>query len=151
MSARSARGGRCGRGGRGLAAAAHEQGLGELARVDAGLPSLVRRGRSEAGQGVARAGIGGDEGAASVLGGHETLLLEPGVDGAHGVDVDVGGTGQLADARESLAGLQQAGGDRGAQLPCQLGPEGDVAVAIDGERSSGVGSGLAHSVARLAQ
>ena len=93
-----------GRGGRGLAAAAHEQGLGELARVDAGLPSLVGRGRSEAGEGVARAGIRGDEGAATVLGGHEALLLEPGVDGAHGVDVDVGGAGQLADAREPLAG-----------------------------------------------
>jgi hypothetical protein len=55
---RTARAGRLGSGGRGLPAAAHEQGLGELTRVDAGLARLVRRGRGELGQRVVRAGIG---------------------------------------------------------------------------------------------
>ena len=56
-----------------------------------------------------------------------------GVDRAHGVGVHVRGGGHLADAGEALPGVELAADDPRAQVPCELHPHRDLAVAVEAD------------------
>ena len=68
-----------------------------------------------------------------MLGADQPLLVEPGVDRAHGVGVDAGHLGEVAHAGQARAGAQVAGGDQRLELPGELGREREVVVAVDRE------------------
>ncbi len=76
----------------------------------------------------------GDESALALQADDQPLLLEPGVDGAHRVDVDPGPLGEAAEARQALAGSEAAGGDQRPQAPGQLQADRQLVVGIDRER-----------------
>ena len=64
-------------------------------------------------------GAGGDEGAPSVLGDDEALLLEPAVERPRGVHVDAGGRGEVAYAGKPIARRKPAAEDQRPHPPGQ--------------------------------
>ena len=87
--------------------------------------SVVAR-RARRGRRRSRSALG-DVGAAAVLGGDQPLALERQVGGASGVHVDPGEAGQLADARQPVAGAEGAADDHRPELPVELGADRDSA------------------------
>jgi len=75
----------------------------------------------------------GYERAAALLAVDQALVLEALVDAAHGVDVDAGRLGDLAQPGEALPGLERAVADARAQRPRELHANRDLGVAVDGQ------------------
>jgi hypothetical protein len=123
------------RGGRGLV-----DGVGLACRVDragelAGLDAERGRRLGSVGGGLLEGRrdprMLGDEGPGAMAGDHQTLVLEPAVDRAGGVDVDPGPGAELAHPRQPGPGLETAALDQGPQPPPQLDAHRDVVSVRD--------------------
>jgi hypothetical protein len=101
----------------------------EVPRVDAALPGALHGLGREALQVRRAAGVLGHEGAEAVTRRDQTVILEPAVDGARGVDVDAGAARELAHAREPVAGAELAACDQHPQPPGELSAERKVVGA----------------------
>ncbi len=107
--------------------------LRELVAFDPEVAGPLERSSDE---GVERRGIRprrGDVGSTAVLGRDRPLVLERYVDGAGGVHVDPGESGELADAGQTIAGAQGPAGDHRPQLPDELSADRYLGVSLGGE------------------
>ena len=105
----------------------------QLARVDAGLTGVGDRRRGDSAELAQFARRLRHIRAATVLGGDQPVVLETPVDGTRGVDVDPGEPRELADARQPVARTQRPAGDHAPELPGELRPDRDLALALDPE------------------
>jgi hypothetical protein len=79
----------------------------------------------------------GDEGPDAAPRVDDAGALELGVDASDSVGVDAEIDGELADGRELIAGLEAAGGDRGAEAAVELCVDWGAIPRVDGNQGAG--------------